>query len=125
MPHEDPDRDDAYLWEMLTYSRELVEITDGRVREELASDRVFCLAVERLIEIIGEACRKVSRVTKRDHADIPWQGIQAQRHVLAHEYGKIDYDKIWRVATIHVPALIIMLEPIVPDAPPDPLPEPE
>jgi len=98
-------------------------VTNDRKRSDLTSDRIFCLAVERLIEIIGEACRKVSVQTRNQHPEIPWAGIQAQRHVLAHEYGWIDYDKIWRVATIHVPALVRQLEPIVPDPPDDPLPE--
>lgn len=123
MPRDDAAKDNAYLWEMLTYARELVEIAGERDRIALDEDRVFCLAVERLIEIIGEACRKVSHHTREKYPEIQWGGIQAQRHVLAHEYGHIDHDKIWRVATIHAPELIEQLEPIVPEAPEDPLPE--
>jgi uncharacterized protein with HEPN domain len=44
--------------------------------------------------------------------------MQAQRHVLAHDYGEIRHERIWYVATIHIPALIQQLEPLLP-APPD------
>jgi uncharacterized protein with HEPN domain len=37
----------------------------------------------------------------------------AQRHRLAHEYGEIDDSLVWKVATVHVPALIPQLEPLV------------
>lgn len=36
----------------------------------------------------------------------------AQRHRLAHEYGEIDDRLIWKVATVHVPALIVLIEPM-------------
>lgn len=52
------------------------------------------------------------------HADIPWRPIQAQRHVLAHDYGEIKHERVWRVATAHIPELIRQLEPLVP-SPPD------
>ncbi len=36
--------------------------------------------------------------------------IVAQRHVLAHEYGEIQEELIWRVAVQHLPELIRQLE---------------
>lgn len=62
-------------------------------------------AVERQIEIIGEAARRVSDDFRVAHPEIAWRPIIAQRHILAHEYGEIEDDLIWRVATIHVPEL--------------------
>jgi len=74
-------------------------------------------AVERKIEIIGEAARNVSAAFQTQHEEIPWRGIIAQRNVLAHEYGEILIDRIWRVATEHVPDLIARLERLVPPPP--------
>lgn len=51
------------------------------------------------------------------HPEIPWRPIQAQRQVLAHDYGEIKHDRSWRVAEMHVPDLIGLLEPLVPDLP--------
>ena len=79
------------------------------------------LAVERSIEILGEAARKVSQAFQAAHPEIPWSRIIAQRHVLAHEYGNIDHERIWEVATVRVPQLIVQLVPLIP--PPPHLPE--
>lgn len=44
---------------------------------------------------------------------------------MAHEYGEIRIDVLWRIASYHIPALIPQLEAIVPQPPEDPLPETE
>lgn len=117
MPAE---RDDpAYLWDMLTAARAIVGFVQDRDYDDYLADLMLRSAVERQIEIIGEAARCVSKELQNAHTDIPWRPIQAQRHVLAHEYGEIKHDRIWRVATVHIPALIEQLEPLVPD-PPEP-----
>ena len=75
-------------------------------------------AIERLIEIVGEAAWHVSRECKDTHPEIPWQGIIGQRHVLAHEYGDIKYDRLWRIAAIRTKELIALLTPLIPILPP-------
>ncbi len=82
-------------------------------------------AVERTVQTIGEAASKVSRPFREAHPELPWSAIIAQRHILVHEYGVIHHDKIWRVAVVHIPALVTLLEPLIPPPPPDPLPEPQ
>lgn len=114
-----PDDDAAYLHDMLSYARRLVAMTSGVSVGEFTANVVLRFAVERVIEIIGESARHVSDEFQRAHPEVPWQKIVAQRHVLAHEYGAIDAEKIWRVATIHVPELVTILEPLVPPAPRD------
>ena len=41
------------------------------------------------------------------------RAIIAQRNVLAHQYGDIDFVRIWRVATVDVPELIRVLDPLI------------
>ncbi|MFG0283040.1 MAG: DUF86 domain-containing protein [Phycisphaerales bacterium JB039] len=119
MPPEYRD-DAAYLHDMARYGRIVLDLCKGRSRPD--TDLVFRLAVERALHNLCEAARKVSRAFEAEHPEINWKGIVAQRHVLVHEYGDLDYDKIWRVLTVHVPQLVIQLEPLVPPAPPDPEP---
>ncbi len=101
---------------MLTAARAVEGFVSGRSSDEYLADLMLRSAVERQIEIIGEAARRVSAEFQSEHAQIPWRPIQAQRHVLAHDYGEIKHDRIWRVATIHVPDLIRLLEPLVPSS---------
>ena len=46
--------------------------------------------------------------------------MPADAAYFAHDYGEIRHDRIWRVATTHVPELIRLLEPLVPAPPGEP-----
>lgn len=74
-------------------------------------------AVERHVEIIGEAANRISQTFRDNHPEIPWQSIISQRHVLADEYGEIKQELIWKVATVHIPELIRDLETLIPPTP--------
>lgn len=120
-----PDRHDAaLLLDMLEHARRASFYVQGRSIEDYSRDSMLRDAVERVIQIIGEAAAKVSQTFRDGHPEIPWRPIIAQRHVIVHDYGKIDNDKIWRVATTYLPQLIELLAPLIPPAPPDPEPEP-
>ncbi|HEV8608236.1 MAG TPA: HepT-like ribonuclease domain-containing protein [Tepidisphaeraceae bacterium] len=54
---------------------------------------------------------------QQQHPEIPWSMIMGQRHVLAHDYGEIKHERIWLVATVHVPVLIEQLKGLVPPPP--------
>lgn len=108
------DRDAARLWDMLQYAREVIETAGIVTFDAYMQDKTLRMATERRIEIIGEAARNVSREFQAQHPAIPWQKIAAQRHVLAHEYGDIKQEIVFRVVKTHLPELIRMLEPLVP-----------
>jgi uncharacterized protein with HEPN domain len=107
---------------MLDAAQAVVQFVSGRTLEDYLTDRMLRGAVERHIEIIGEAARHVSSEFQNAQPHIPWRQIMSQRHVLAHDYGEIRQDLIWRVATVHVPELIAFLQPLVstPSADADP-----
>ena len=108
------ERDRAYLWDMLDAAKAIRSFTDAISYEQYLRDRKVQMAVERALEIIGEAGRKVSDKTKTGQPAIPWKSIIAQRNVLAHEYGEIKQDRIWEVVRNHIPALIDNLEKMIP-----------
>lgn len=112
MPRErsDPSRDAAWLLDMLNAAKAVASFVEGRTYAEYESDLLLRSAVERQVEIVGEAARGISSSFKAAHPEIPWRPIMAQRHRLAHEYGEIDNQIIWRVATVHIPALIGQIE---------------
>lgn len=87
--------------------------------EDFLMDDMLRAAVERNLEIIGEAARRVSEELKQEHPEIPWREIIAQRNVPIHEYDDIDYKEIWQVATHHLPRLIKQISPLIPPLPPE------
>lgn len=114
------ERDQAYLWDMLDAAQAIRAFTAGLTFDAYMADRKVQLAVERALEIIGEAAHHVSEPFRQAHPEIRWGSIIAQRNVLAHEYGAIKQDRIWNVVTIHVPELIDRLRDWLPLAPSDP-----
>ncbi len=113
------EEDAARLWDMLEYGQQILRTSGETSFEAYLQDENLRLATERRIEIIGEAARNVSREFQKVHPEIPWRRIIAQRNVLAHEYGEIRQDAIYRLATINIPELVQMLRPLVPPPPPE------
>lgn len=70
-------------------------------------------AVERAIELIGEAATHVSEETRSRHPNVPWRQIIAQRHVLIHGYGDVDDDLVWNLVQRDIPKLAANLAEIV------------
>lgn len=114
---EDPTGDAARLLDMLTAARAVQSFVVNTTFNRYAADLLLRSAVERQVEIIGEAANGISEAFKLAHPEIPWRPITAQRHRLAHEYGQIDDALIWTVATVHVNRLITQLEPLTPPPP--------
>ena len=113
-------RDAALLWDMLEYSRQVGRITKGLAYAHYLKDRTLQLAVERAVEVVGEAARHVSPAFKEAHPEISWRGIIAQRNVLAHEYGEIKQDRLWMAATERIPKLLELLAKLeLPPKPPE------
>ena len=110
-------RDAAYLWDMFDAAKTIETFVAGVLFEQYMRDRKLQLAVERALEIIGEAARHVSQDFRNAHPEIPWNRIISQRNVLAHEYGEIKQDRIWRVVSLYIPELIHQLQPLIPRLP--------
>ncbi len=109
--------DISYLWDMLDASMAIQQFIVDKTFNDYNTDRLLRGAVERHIEIIGEAARNVSTDFQSKHPHIPWFKIIAQRHVLAHEYGEVKHERIWLVATVHISELIKLLKPLIPEPP--------
>ena len=112
-----PDQgDDAHLWDMLEFAREVRGMIAGVSYKRFLKDRKLMRAVERSVELIGEAARRVSPSRQAAHTDIPWRRIIGLRNILAHEYGRVDYEMLYKSAAEDVPELIRLLARVVKDA---------
>ena len=107
--------DQAYLWDMLQAADEARELCRGYTFETIKRDRRTLLALERLMELIGEAARRVSDEFQRAHPEIAWRKIIGLRNVLAHEYGRIDHRRLHIAATEDTATLSRILNAILPD----------
>lgn len=106
-------QDQSLLLDMADSPRSILDMVSGITFSDYTRDRRTRRAVEREIEIIGEAARSVSESFKEAHPEIPWRKIVAQRHKLAHEYGEIQDEILWRVVSVHIPEPIKMLQALI------------
>ena len=110
------EHDPAYLWDLLEAAKLINQFTSGVSFIQYNRDRLIQSAIERQLEIMGEAARRVSKAYQDGHPEIPWRPIIGLRNILAHEYGEIKADRIWFIATRDVVELVRLLEPLVPRA---------
>jgi uncharacterized protein with HEPN domain len=108
---------------MLQAADAVVRYLRGKSEEDFLGDEILRDAVERRTEIIGEAARGISAAFQAAHPQIPWRKITATRHVLAHDYDRVNPKILWTIATGYVPALLEQLRLLVPPPPPDPEPD--
>jgi uncharacterized protein with HEPN domain len=105
------ERDTAYLWDMLDAAKTIREFVSDLSLGQYLRDRKLQLAIERELEIIGEAAGRLSKEYHAAHGQIPWRNIIGMRNVLAHEYGEVKQESLWKVVTENIPVLISFLEP--------------
>jgi uncharacterized protein with HEPN domain len=111
-------RDSSYIWDIVDASRLAIDATRDLDFAGYESNRLVQAAVERCIEVIGEAARRLSEDLKQRHPEIPWSKIVGQRNVLAHDYREIQQERIWRIVREELPRLVSQLEPELPALPP-------
>lgn len=112
-------RDIALLFDMLRYAQAIEPVVVGLSYDDYLAQFTTRLAVERAIEVVGEAARHISRDFQVAHPEVPWRKFISMRHIIAHDYGELDHEAIWRVATTHIPELIVLIQPMIPPLPPD------
>ena len=103
------------LRQMSDYVGEALDITKGRSRTDLDSDRLYALALLKLVEIVGEAAARLSESFRQAHPDIPWREITGTRHHLVHGYDAVDYDILWNIVSLDFPPLAAQLRVLLPE----------
>lgn len=100
------ERDPALtLGQILDFADEIASLLAARTRKDLDSTREFRRALERCVELIGEAASRLPENWRASHLEIPWGQIIAMRNVMIHGYDVVVSDVLWDVATNDVPKL--------------------
>lgn len=96
--------DDERVDDIIEAADQLAQLV-GRGRRVFDADIVVRLAVERLLEIIGEASSAMSAGGRDRYPGIDWRDITRLRIVLAHHYHRVDPAQVWSIASEDVPPL--------------------
>lgn len=83
----------------------ILDFANGKTKEQLEIDKLKYYGIVKNIEIIGEAAYKLTRAFCHQHPETPWEFIAKMRHVLVHDYYKIDAKEVWKVINEDLPLL--------------------
>jgi uncharacterized protein with HEPN domain len=65
------------------------------------------------LQIIGVAAYKLTPALRERNADVPWPKVLGMRHVLVHDYFRVNYNIVWGVVEADVPPLKVQLTRIL------------
>ena len=107
-----------------TYARQAIDaiavFTRHRTIEDFQQDLMLRSAVERQLEIVGEALSQLARhdpdMANRI-ADL--RQIIGFRNILVHGYSIVDPDQVWRIIHESLPELRETVDRILEESPPD------
>jgi uncharacterized protein with HEPN domain len=92
----------------------LCRFTDGKTVADLQRDEMLQAAVERKLEIIGEAfvhLRVEEAAIAEQFPDL--RKIVGMRNRLVHGYDQLDLDVLWDATISHVPKLLEQIESLL------------
>jgi uncharacterized protein with HEPN domain len=77
----------------------------GVTLDAFEADRRKRWLVERGIEIISEASRRLPPAMKTRRPEIPWPKVAGIGNILRHEYEDVAHDVLWHVVHDNLPPL--------------------
>ena len=79
------------------------DVAAGHDLEDFRTDRQLRYAIERALEIIGEATSNLSDEMKARDPSIPWNAMRGLRNIVAHAYHRVDAKRVWTVVKQDLP----------------------
>ena len=103
-----------YLYDIIESINEIEEFMKNvKDIESFQDNKEKLRAVERDLEIIGEAVKKIPEDLKDMESEIEWKKISGFRDVLAHGYFGIDVSIIWDIIQNKLNPLKISVQKII------------
>jgi uncharacterized protein with HEPN domain len=110
--------------------RQIVELCDKALElrgsmtwEEFRADWRKQMLGERLVEVIGEAVKRLPEELRARHQEMPWRKITGTRDYIAHGYDSVAYEVIWGVIDLEAARLKEVVQRILAAEYPEPFPE--
>src|SRR5947207_2951498 len=96
----------ATLSQILHHAQLAEQLCQGRTLTEFVKDWKSAPALERILEIIGEAVKRLPSEVCALHAEVEWRLVAGMRDRLSHGYDDVDYEILWNVVQEDLPNLI-------------------
>ena len=97
------------------YARHAQEICAGRSLTELLADWQATLALERALQVLGEAAKRLPDDLRERYPQVAWKAVAGMRDRLSHGYDAIDYEILWKAVHEQLPTLLEMVAQMLQD----------
>ena len=98
----------VYLEDIEYYASAAVRFMSGYNFDQYLADEKTRAAVERVLEICGEAMNNLHKIAPDIASSIPHsRAIIGFRNILAHGYAELDHNKVYDIAVRHAPELLV------------------
>ena len=98
-------RDELYLNDIVEASDHVAAFLGKLEFEDFQKSELIRSAVVQKLAIMREAAARISDDLKSRYSQIPWPQIIAFRNILVHAYFGIDWNEVWKAATVDCPLL--------------------
>ena len=103
-----------YLWDVLQAAALVDQFLGYSSLEDYLDDAFLRSAVERQLQIVGEALAQLSRCDPDTAKSIPeLPQVVAFRNILVHRYADVDNELVWGILKTSLPALRDSLRPLL------------
>lgn len=100
-----PEKDLGSLADVRRFAGRALTHAAGISYETFVSDLTKQDAVIRCLMVIGESAGRLSDQARAELPQFDWPAMKAMRHVLVHDYGRIDLERVWNVVETELPRL--------------------
>lgn len=106
----EPIRDKGRLQHMMEAIDNVDEFTKGIAYEDMLKNKMLAHAIVHNVQVVGEAAYKLTKEFCAAHPDVSWKDIIGLRHILVHDYYRIDFEELWYIAKNELPPLRKQIE---------------
>jgi uncharacterized protein with HEPN domain len=103
------------LGQMADHARRAQDLCARNTFPEILTDWQKRAAFERVMEVIGEAAKRLPPELTARYPAVDWRGIAGMRDWISHGYDAVDYGLLWQAVQKDVPPLLVTIEQMLKD----------
>lgn len=108
------DTDERRLRDILAAIERIYRYTPP-TRADLDNDERTQDAIVHRFMVIGEAASALSKELRDAHPEVPWKQITGTRHIIVHDYDRVNLGILWDAIDNHLPPLERTIREILAD----------
>jgi uncharacterized protein with HEPN domain len=98
-----PLSDELRVRQVLDAIKEIESYLLNISKEEFLASSEKRFATIKQLEIIGEACARISTSIKENYPEVEWKNIIGFRNISIHEYFGVNFQIVWQIVQLDIP----------------------